>query len=213
MRLDPPLDPTSPQARQWLEDELRKGIYHEQKGLLERIWDWLNDLISGAGAGAGGLAGWTIWIAVAVIVAVVALVVVRSLHAERRMTAPGRDGVLDGPTRTAAEYRTSAARAHEAGDADTAVLEAYRALTRSAIERTLLDDLPGRTAHEVAVALGPVFPASAPTLAVAADTFDAVRYGRRAARPESARDVIALDAELARTRPLLPDPATAAGPR
>ena len=213
MRLDPPLDPTSPQARQWLEDELRKGIYHEQKGLLERIWDWLNDLISGAGAGAGGLAGWTIWIAVAVILAVVALVVLRSLHAERRMTAPSREGVLDGPTRTAAEYRASAARALEAGDADTAVLEAYRALTRSAIERTLLDDLPGRTAHEVAVALGPVFPASAPSLAVAADTFDAVRYGRRAAHPESARDVVALDAELARTRPLLPDPATAAGPR
>ena len=142
MRLDPPLDPTSPQARQWLEDELRKGIYHEQKGLLERIWDWLNELISGAGAGAGGLAGWTIWIAVAVIVAVVALVLVRSLHAERRMRAPGRDGVLDGPTRTAAEHRASAARALEAGDADTAVLEAYRALTRSAIERTLLDRPP-----------------------------------------------------------------------
>jgi hypothetical protein len=213
VRLDPPLDPTSPQARQWLEDELRKGIYHEQKGLLERIWDWLNNLISGAGAGAGGLAGWTIWIAVAVIVAVVALVLVRSMHAERRMRGPRSDGVLDGPTRTAAEHRASAARALEAGDADTAVLEAYRALTRSAIERTLLDDLPGRTAHEVAVALAPVFPASASSLAVAADTFDAVRYGRRAARPESARDLIALDADLARTRPLLPDPATAAGPR
>ena len=49
----------------------------------------------------------------------------------------------------------------------------------------------------MAVALGPVFPASASSLAVAADTFDAVRYGRRAARPESARDVIALDADLA----------------
>ena len=51
MRLDPPLDPTSPQARQWLEDELRKGIYHEQKGLLERIWDWLMSLLSGTGSG------------------------------------------------------------------------------------------------------------------------------------------------------------------
>ena len=77
------------------------------------------------------------------------------------MTGPRREGVLDGPTRTAAEHRAAAGRALEAGDADTAVLEAYRALTRSAIERTLLDDLPGRTAHEVAVALGPVFPASA----------------------------------------------------
>jgi len=212
VRLDPPLDPTSPQARQWLEDELSKGIYHERKGLLETIWDWLNELLSSAGNGTG-LAGWTIWIALALIAAVVALVLVRSIHAERRMTGARREGVLEGPTRTAAEHREAAARALEAGDADTAVLEAYRALTRSAVERTLLDDLPGRTAHEVAVALGPVFPASASSLAVAADTFDAVRYGRRTARPESARDLIALDADLARTRPLLPDPATAAGPR
>jgi hypothetical protein len=215
VRLEPPLDPTSPQARQWLEDELRKGIYHEQKGLLERIWDWLMDLLSGAGteAGGAGLPGWTVWIAVLVIAAVVALVLVRSVHAERRMKGPRGAGVLEGPTRTAAEHRAAAAEALDAGDADTAVLEAYRALTRSAIERTLLDDLPGRTAHEVAVALGPVFPASASSLALAADTFDAVRYGRRAAGLQSARDVVALDAELARTRPLLPDPATAAAPR
>ena len=213
MRLDPPLDPTSPQARQWLEDELRKGIYHEQKGLLERIWDWLTELLSSDGPGGIGLPGWTVWVAAAVIAAVIALVLVRSVHAERRMKGPRGAGVLEGPTRTAAEHRAAAARALDAGDADTAVLEAYRALTRSAIERTLLDDLPGRTAHEVAVALGPVFPASAASLAVAADTFDAVRYGRRPAGPQSARDVIALDAELARTRPLLPDPATTAGPR
>ncbi len=211
MRLDPPLDPTSPQARQWLEDELRKGIYREQKGLLERLQDWLNQLLSGTSG--DGLAAWTVWVALAVLVAVVALVVLRSLHAERRMTGPRHEGVLDGPARTAAEHRAAAARALEGGDADTALLEAYRAIARSAIERTLLDDLPGRTPHEVAVALGPVFPASAAALATAADAFDAVRYGRRAARPESARDVIALDAALARTRPVLPDPATTAGLR
>jgi hypothetical protein len=211
VRLDPPLDPTSAQARQWLEDELRKGIYHEQKGLLQRLWDWLNQLL--AGTNGGGLAGWTIWIAFAVVVAVVALVLLRSLHAERRMTGPRGEGVLEGPARSAAEHRAEARRALDAGDADTAVLEAYRALTRSAIERTLLDDLPGRTAHEVAIALGPVFPASAHSLAGAADTFDAVRYGRRAARPAAAADLIALDAALARTRPLLPDPAGTGAPR
>ena len=48
---------------------------------------------------------------------------------------------------------------------------------------------------------------------VAADTFDAVRYGRRAATVESARAVIDLDASLSTTRPVLPDPATAASPR
>ena len=211
MRLDPPLDPTSPQARQWLEDELRKGIYHEQKGLLQRLWDWLNELL--AGGSGGGLPGWTIWIAFAVGAAVLALVLLRSLHAERRMTGPRRGGVLEGPARTAAEHRTEAAAALRRGDADTAVLEAYRAIARSAIERTLLDDLPGRTPHEVAVALGPVFPASAASLATAADVFDAVRYGRRSASAESARAVIELDTALASTRPLLPDPATSAGVR
>jgi hypothetical protein len=65
----------------------------------------------------------------------------------------------------------------------------------------------------VAVQLGPVFPASAAALATAADAFDAVRYGRRAARPESARDVIALDSTLAATRPVLPDATTTAGAR
>ena len=210
MRLDPPLDPASRQARQWLEDELRKGIYSEQKGLLQRLREWLGNLLSGTG---GALPAWTVWIAVAVILAVVALVLLRSLRAERRMTGARRAGVLDGLVRTAAEHRVAANRALEGGDADTALLEAYRAIARSAIERTLLDDLPGRTPHEVAVELAPVFPASAAALATAADAFDAVRYGRRAARPESARDVIALDAALASTRPVLPDPASTAGAR
>lgn len=212
MRLDPPLDPTSPQARQWLEDELRKGIYHEQKGLLQRFWEWLTSL---GGDGVGAFPAWTIWIVLLVGAVVVAAVVAYSLHAERRMPSARGSGVLDGPVRTAAEHRSAARAALEGGDAETAVLEAYRAITRSAVERTLLDDLPGRTAHEVALALGPVFPASAGALADAADAFDAVRYGHRRASAGTAHAVIELDTALTATRPLLPDPATAAaaGPR
>jgi Domain of unknown function (DUF4129) len=209
VRLDPPLTPTSPEARDWLEDELGKGTYRDQPGLLERLWDWLTELLSRTGS--GNLPAWTLAVAVAAGLAVVALVLARSLSAERRMTAPGRDGVLDGPTRTAAEHRAAAGRALEAGDADTAVVEAYRAIARAATERTLLDDLPGRTAHEVALSLGPVFPASAARLAAAADAFDAVRYGRRAARLDTAREVADLDATLATTRPVLPGPIGAAG--
>ena len=77
------------------------------------------------------------------------------------------------------------------------MLEAYRALARSAVERTLLDDLPGRTAARGGGRAGAGVPGIRRALATAADAFDAVRYGRRAARPESARDVIALDAALA----------------
>ncbi len=212
MRLDPPLDPTSPEARDWLEEELRKPVYREPEGLLERLWDWLGRLLSGS-EGTGGLPGWTIWVAAALGLAVVAMVVLRSLRAERRMTVTGAGPVHEGPARSAAEHRASAAAALASGDADTAVLEGYRALARSAVERTLLDDLPGRTAHEVAVALAPVFPTDAARLASAADTFDAVRYGRRAAGEDAARAVVALDKDLAATRPLLPEAGVPAGGR
>lgn len=205
MRLDPPLDPTSAQAREWLEAELRKGVYQEDPGLLQRLVDWLMDALGGTTA-EGGLPAWTIWLAVLLGVGVLALVVARSVRAERRMTGPGRGGVLDGPSRSAAEHRAAARSALASGDAETAVLEGYRALARSAVERTLLDDLPGRTAHEVSVALGPVFPAYAGGLASAADTFDAVRYGRRPASTDAARAVVALDADLAQARPVLPEP-------
>lgn len=203
MRLDPPLDPTSPEARDWLEDELGKGIYRDDRSPLERLIDWINELLSQTGSGS--LPAWMIVLAIVVALAVLALVVARSVRAERRMTGGRPDGVLDGPARSAAEHRAAAGRALAAGDHDTAVLESYRAITRSAIERTLLDDLPGRTAHEVSVALGPVFPASAGRLAAAADTFDMVLYGRRAAPSEAAQEIAALDASLAATRPVLPD--------
>ncbi|WP_392544745.1 DUF4129 domain-containing protein [Oryzobacter telluris] len=204
VRADPPLDPTSPEARQWLEDELRRGIYHEQKGLLARLWEWLGDILGRTVTGAG-LPAWTIWVAIIVGVLVVGLVLARSLRSERRMTGRSRGGVLDGPVRTAAEHRADARAALAAGDHDTAVLEGYRAIARAAVERTLLDDLPGRTAHEVSVQLVPVFPAHGGPLATAADTFDAVRYGRRTASADAARAVVDLDETLSTTRPVLPE--------
>lgn len=208
MRLDPPLDPTSPEARQWLQDELQRGVYRERPGLLSRVWDWLQDLL-GRGASTGGLPAWTLGMAVLIAVAVLALVVARSVAAERRMAPSGGSrGVLDGPARTADEHRAAARQALASGDEERAVLESYRAVARAAVERTILDDQPGRTAHEVAIALTPVFPGATSALTAAADDFDSVRYGERDARQGSASAILALDADLARTRPVLPDPVT-----
>ncbi|MGL5853258.1 MAG: DUF4129 domain-containing protein, partial [Phycicoccus sp.] len=180
MRADPPLDPTSPEAREWLEEELRKSVYQEQPGLLDRLEDWVLELLTGAGGGPG-LPAWTVVIVVVLVLAVVVLIVLRTLRRDRRMTGVATSGVLDGPVRSAAEHRDDARRALAAGDAGTAVVEGYRAIARAAVERAVLDDLPGRTAHEVAVALAPAFPSHAAGLAGAADVFDAVRYGRRPA--------------------------------
>ena len=62
MRLDPPLDPSSPEARTLLEEELRKALYQESEGLLERLWAWLERNLFGSDP-TGGLPAWTIWVA------------------------------------------------------------------------------------------------------------------------------------------------------
>ena len=59
MRLDPPLDPTSPEARTWLENELSKGIYRDDRSLLERLQNWLMELLSSTGSGS--LPAWSPW--------------------------------------------------------------------------------------------------------------------------------------------------------
>ena len=64
MRLDPPLDPTSPEARTWLEDELSKAIYLDDRSLLERLRDWLSDLLSSTGSGS--LPAWLIAVAIGI---------------------------------------------------------------------------------------------------------------------------------------------------
>ncbi len=211
MRLDPPLDPTSSEARKWLEDELRKSAYHERRGLLARLWDWLSEQLGG-GVGTGGFPAWTLGIVVVVAIAVLGLVIARSVAAERRMAPATSRGVLDGPSRTSGEHRAAARQAIGRGDADTAVLESYRAIARAAVERAILDDQPGRTAHEVALALAPVFPSSGNALARAADTFDAVRYGRRPAGMPAAEQVLAVDTTLAAARPVFPEPSATRRP-
>jgi hypothetical protein len=197
-----PLDPTSPEARQWVRDELAKG-YQTEPSPWERFVEWLRQLLSGD-AFSSSLPAWVVPVVVVLLLAVVALVVLRLV---RPATGAGRGadagGAVDEEGLTAADYRRRAAVALSRGAWDDALLDGYRALAASAVERALLPELPGRTAHEVAVALRPVFPAQDDRLAEAADAFDAVRYGHRPTSEAVARSVTALDAELARTRPHL----------
>ena len=209
MRVDsPPLDPTSEEARRWLEDELAESAYVNDQGLLARLLQWLSERgLDGPGGAGGSLPGWTIWLAVAVGVGILAVIIVRTVRWEHSPTRRRRDGVLDEEGLSATEYRARAAAAFAAADWSAAVLDGFRAIAQSAADRTLLDDLPGRTAHEVGLLLGPTFPAHRETLRAAADEFDAVRYGDRDSSREGARAVLDLDTALAGAQPVLPDPA------
>jgi hypothetical protein len=197
---DAPLGPTSDEARRWLQDELSSPRYHAQPGLLERLQELLGRLLSSSPA--AGLPSVFLPVAVGLVLAVLALVLVRVLRRDVGARGAGRPpGVLDVPDVPAAELRRRAREALARGDWDTVVVDGMRTLARAAVERVVIDDAPGRTAHEVAVAVAPRSAGKRGALLEAADAFDAVRYGRRHATEAQARGVVALDDRLAAARP------------
>jgi len=206
------LEPSPGQARDWLREELARPAYHHQAPLLQRLADWLQEQwhrLLDLSQGATGLSPLVTALVAAAVIALLAFVLPR-VRRERRV--PGRGAaVLTDPLTTAAMYRARVAAALAEGRFDDALADAYRALTREAGDRTLLEDTPGSTAHEVALALAPRFPDEVDALRRAADLFDAVRYGERHLGRADAEEVVALDARLTRTRPVptSADPAAA----
>ena len=119
----PPLDPSSPEARQWVLDELAKGRYTTEPSAWQRFVEWLQHLLSGQ-PGAGLIPAWGAALVVVVVLAVVALVVTRLLRAEPSTRGDrARKTVVDDEGLSAADYRARAgearARAVAAADLDT----------------------------------------------------------------------------------------------
>lgn len=200
MTLDtPPLDPTRSEGRRLLEEELAKPRYAVEPSLWDRFREWLLGLLDTTGP---GLPSWVFALVALVVVAVLTLAVVLLLRPEARAKRSATDrGVLDERGVDATAYRSRASDALRQGRWDTVVLDGYRAVVAAAVERTVLDELPGRTAHEASLALSGAFPDEAEALRAAADRFDAVRYGHGRATEVEAREVLALDERLIRARP------------
>jgi len=200
-----PVDTPRVPAREAAEHELSKPMYHENDpGLLRRgldqLWTWLDDLLGMAsGAAPGGPLG--VVVLVLVVVGLVAALWWR-LGTPRRVVRPAASLFDDAP-RTAAEHRT-AAEAHAAAHRwNEAVQERMRALVRSLEERALLDPRPGRTADEAAAEAARLLPSNAARLRAAAEEFDDVTYGGRAADQSAYQSVRALDIDLEASKPLL----------
>ncbi len=196
------LNPTPPEARDWLKQELHSADY--QSPWLDSVSRWILEQLRNLLDGARHLAGISPVITVLLAFLVIALLVWVLPKVRREPVANHSDAaVLEDVTITPRHYRDLAAEALRDGRYDDAVLDGFRAIAKEMSDRRVLDDAPGRTAHEVSLALASPFPDHAARLARAADLFDSVRYGHRRATAYQAGQIHQLDAELVTTRPLL----------
>ena len=205
--LDPPLDPSSGEARRWLADELAKAEYALEENPIRRaIREFLDWFMRQFDGGAGeAVSRWWMVVIIALLLVIVGIIIwaVVRLQPGRRMRRQAEGGIFDEAGISAAEYRTRAESARAAGDFAGAVLDGYRAIAGEAVERFILDDRPGATAREIARDLAAPFPGERPSLRDAAATFDAVRYGDAAVGADDAERILDLDRRLRAIRPEL----------
>jgi hypothetical protein len=198
--LDPPLTPGGDEAHDLLRRELVRPEYH-QDNLFLRLVSWLSRLLEDGVDSARDAPPLTTFAAMLVgllLIGAVAWLVSRTRRSGR-LPGAGR-ALLVEETVTADELRSRAEAAFAEERFADALVDAFRASAMRQIERDRIDDVPGATAHEVAVALADAFPEQAPDLNRCAGLFDLVLYGGRPATREQARDVLGLDERLAARR-------------
>jgi len=203
-----PVVPDAETARRWAREELADPAYHQGQSLLDRILEWIQNLIAqifGQGQAAAidpRLVGIAL-LAVIVVVALIALWIAGPVRRSRRSAAERL--VFDTEdARTAAQMRTASEAAARAGDWHAAVLERFRGLVRGLEERALLEERAGRTAHEVAVDAGGVLPALREDLAAASALFDEVCYGDAEGSEAAYLSLTTLDEAVQASRPRAP---------
>lgn len=195
-----PLEPSADEARTALREELARPEYRDTN-ILQRVIDAIGRLLDnvfGAASSWSSLQTFAALVVVLLIGGAVVFLVTRTRRNRAADQAPG--AVLTEERASAAEMRARAEAALESGHPDEALIDGFRALTLRQVERGRLDDLPGATAHEVAVSLEQRFPDHRQRVGASASAFDAVMYGGRQATDSQARDVLGLDDELAGVR-------------
>ncbi|WP_456826918.1 DUF4129 domain-containing protein [Cellulomonas sp. P5_E12] len=203
-----PVDPDAATARRWARQELLDPVYHEQRSLLRRLWDWVAEQLAGLRTPAA-LDPWAVLLVVGVVVAVVVIAFLVGGPVRRARTSPSSRRVLDADdARSALQIRAAADAAAGRGDWSLAVLERYRAIVRGLEERTVLDERAARTAHEAALAAAARLPELGHDLVAASRTFDDVAFGDVPGTADDDRVLRALDERVRGTRPAAGQSAT-----
>ena len=203
MAAEPPVLPDAGEARRWAAEELAKPEYRDAApSWLDTLWrnflDWLQSL-DGSSGDAAAVPSPVIALVVAAIIAAAVILARPRLNARARKD---RDVFERETAMSAADYRTRADAAAAAGNWGDAVVDRFRAVVRSAEDRTILDPQPGRTADEAARALSEPFGSQSGRLARAAAVVDRIRYGNRAAGSADYQEMAGLDAALEAMKPI-----------
>jgi hypothetical protein len=198
-----PVDPSAPDAQQWLREELAKAPYQAARPtwfdrLSQAFFDWLDSLTAPSGE---GFAGWVpLILTVLVIGVVVAALFIFGLPRLNRRSRLPSELFGEDDRRSADDMRCAAQAAAALGDWSLATQEIFRAIARGLVERTVLAVTPGTTAHEFARQASIAFPAERGRLADAAEAFDRVRYLGRPGTEQGYRALGDLDRALAAAR-------------
>lgn len=203
MAAEPPVLPGAEEARRWAAEELSQPEYRDAApGWVETLWenflDWLSTLDGSADAGST-VPSPVIGLVIAVIIAAAVIIAKPRLNPKARQVKEvfEPEGEL-----AAGEYRLRAETSAAAGRWGDAVVDRFRALVRSAEDRTILDPQPGRTADEVARDLALPFSTEGQRLDRAAGMFDAIRYGNKTADAGDYRAMASLDDALEALKPV-----------
>jgi hypothetical protein len=208
VRFDIPVDPSSPQAQEWIREELAKPDYQAAKPTWfdlasKAVSDWINSLLQGPTGDAGPVLLLVVVLVIAALI-VAAFVIFGRPRVNRRSTLDRRPLFGADDVRSAQELRRSAQEAASSGDWVTAIEEQFRAIAVGLDERTLVGVTPGTTATHFAAAAAAVLPAERDPLTEAARAFDAVRYLDRPGTASAYQQLVALDQRLQQARPALP---------
>lgn len=206
-----PVVPEADEARRWLERELADPVYHERPSILQQVLSWLGRLFEGAdGVPLGNVGTLAVVLGGLLVVVLIAFLVTGPVRRSRRTGRPG-SVLADDDRRSADDLRAAADAAAARSDWAAAVADRFRAVVRSLEERAVLDERPGRTAHEAVADAGLRLPGLAAELATAGRLFDDVVYGDRAPGAGDDAALRALDTRVAAARPTLPAGLVGAG--
>ncbi|MDN5559778.1 MAG: DUF4129 domain-containing protein [Ruaniaceae bacterium] len=201
-----PVEPDAAEAQRWAIEELEKSIYNTQPTLWQRFVNWFLDQISNLFSGTTSATSTVVVLVIiaAVIAAVVIVFLYRGRVRQNRPTAARahRSATLFEDSRTSADLWADARSAAARDDFTSACLDAYRGIVRSLDERVLLDETPGMTAHEAAMAGTAIFPSLAAGWNAGGNVFDALAYGDRSGSRTDFDGLSTLAAAVERAEPV-----------